>query len=853
MKKLLLTIALFAFAMAGFAQTPSNGDYRSAVATGNWNTPATWQIRSAGAWATATVAPNSANNVYIQDGHTINIATANVDCKDLDINITGVVNIGTNILNVSGKIRAYSGVAEISASDGVYTGTSSTSLSSSMLNTTSPGVLKFVGISRNIYETGEWAGTQTSNDVEFALSPGAIGILIDDMKFNDWTFSSGVISATSSARLVVGNNITIKNGARLISDRNGVANTVLGAGATAKSNIFTINNGGVLELTGTAPAIDVTTFVNNGTVEYSKSGTQTLLQPGSDPTSTTALNSYQILVLSSSSTKTPFAPISVKEMIKFTGTATLGATASLPITLKNGSLINRETTSGTQLPSAANSVMYGETATDIINVTIGATNNVSNELVSAPSPGKFGTLTVNSGVTYTFLGSRTFMDLVNNGIVNLNPSTLMTITINGDVSGSGTISSIARASISIGGTTGGSAGTLAFTNSSQNINNLIINRSGTNPSVTIGNSVTVNGNISLTNGIINIPPSVNLTTLSSTLHNGGSSTSYLNTQNAGANVGKVIVPLTSVSKTIHVGSGSNYLPITLNPVNASDFAINVFQGATTNAQPNGTPLTAVQKVDVVDANYNIVRTSGTGNCDVTLGWDANLEGTSFTAFPDSQVGVAQYTGGAYGTFVGPGDNTANTISTTVASFDPMLIGKVGTLPVKLISFTAKANNQTAVLSWTTTSEVNVSHYLVQRSADGKTFETLTSIPAKNTAGVFNYGFVDNAPAFGANYYQLASVDTDGTTSPSGLQSVNFGAVASVTVYPNPTKGAVNIAGLVKGDVVKVTDLLGRAINTQDYSGEGTMSLSLDAANSGIYLITVSNNGTLTSTQRLIKN
>ncbi len=65
----ILGLMLF-FSTLSWGQTPTDGDYRSA-ATGNWNTAATWQVRSSNSWAEATVVPTTTNNVYIQSGHTI--------------------------------------------------------------------------------------------------------------------------------------------------------------------------------------------------------------------------------------------------------------------------------------------------------------------------------------------------------------------------------------------------------------------------------------------------------------------------------------------------------------------------------------------------------------------------------------------------------------------------------------------------------------------------------------------------------------------------------------------------------------------------------------------------------------
>nr|WP_287424193.1 hypothetical protein [Candidatus Brachybacter algidus] len=43
---------------------------------------------------------------------------------------------------------------------------------------------------------------------------------------------------------------------------------------------------------------------------------------------------------------------------------------------------------------------------------------------------------------------------------------------------------------------------------------------------------------------------------------------------------------------------------------------------------------------------------------------------------------------------------------------------MSTLPVKLTAFTAILNNNKVDLKWTTASEVNVSHFVVEKSTDG---------------------------------------------------------------------------------------------------------------------------------------
>ncbi len=526
MKKLfslrsILILFLFVVPLVGVAQV--TGDYRS-LASGNWNDAASWQVRVApDNWTTASTLPTAANNVYIQNGHTITLdATVLPDdgiSLDLHINTLGTLAIaGANNVKVSGKIRCFTAAAaETSGVDGVYLGLSSTATASTMITTTSTGVLKFVGGTRTITTALEWNSSGTNNAAEFALDAGAIGTLAVGCKFKNIVFSSGTVTTTSFISAASG-DLTIKSGARVISSRNGIGtgNAVIANSSTVKCGIVTIEAGGTLELTGTTPSIDCTTFTNNGTVVYSKAGSQTLLQKcGGDATATADFGTYSTLVLANTSTKTPSSPITVSNILQFTGTASIGATAAattgLTLTMLNGSTVERSVVSGTSVPSTVGAVFYGTTATDFVNVTIGASIVSSNELQSAPTPGKVGTLTIKAGVVYQIAGSRTVNNIVNNGQISMTPNTSMTTTVTGTISGLGIFStkmsttpatpSTVHFAASFAFTGPGPVGTLYMKQvaDSNHLRNLIVNSPG---GLILGNPVIVDTTLTLTAGTV---------------------------------------------------------------------------------------------------------------------------------------------------------------------------------------------------------------------------------------------------------------------------------------------------------------------------------------------------------------
>lgn len=130
------------------------------------------------------------------------------------------------------------------------------------------------------------------------------------------------------------------------------------------------------------------------------------------------------------------------------------------------------------------------------------------------------------------------------------------------------------------------------------------------------------------------------------------------------------------SNIVPVGTTSNYMPVTLDPIGQSDFGISVFEGITTNGQITGTPFTALQQQTVVNAVWNINRINGTGPVGLNFGWAAVLEGTAFGSLPGTDIGVIQNTGALWSAPLGTGDNTNNTAAATVTSLGSFGIGAV---------------------------------------------------------------------------------------------------------------------------------------------------------------------------------
>jgi hypothetical protein len=96
---------------------------------------------------------------------------------------------------------------------------------------------------------------------------------------------------------------------------------------------------------------------------------------------------------------------------------------------------------------------------------------------------------------------------------------------------------------------------------------------------------------------------------------------------------------------------------------------------------------------------------------------------------------------------------------------------------KLASFTAILNNNNKVeLKWTTETETNLSHIMVEKSLDGKNFKDAALVfTYGNTTTRSDYAFDDQVSKIssGGVYYRLRSVDTNGTTQFSDTRFIEI--------------------------------------------------------------------------------
>jgi Secretion system C-terminal sorting domain len=176
---------------------------------------------------------------------------------------------------------------------------------------------------------------------------------------------------------------------------------------------------------------------------------------------------------------------------------------------------------------------------------------------------------------------------------------------------------------------------------------------------------------------------------------------------------------------------------------------------------------------------------------------------------------------------------------------------MGTLPVKMESFTAQLNNGFADLAWTTSSEKDVSHFAVERSMDGKSFTNQGIVYASgNSSELIHYNFSDkniNTAKPGIIYYRIRSVDIDGKSELSVVRMITIGnqnkQAVIIIPYPNPVTNDLHITIPANWQGKKVTyellDNNGRATKRKAVaSANQTESINVASLTSGMYIVRV---------------
>jgi autotransporter-associated beta strand protein len=347
--------------------------------------------------------------------------------------------------------------------------------------------------------------------------------------------------------------------------------------------------------------------------------------------------------------------------------------------------------------------------------------------------------------------------------VTLNSGTLMvdagvTLTINGSFTGGGTIQNDGTIVLVGPSNFPGSGTTISA------MNNLTINRAS---NVTLDQSITITGNLTLTNGKL-ITGACNSTTSNIALTMADNAT--ITGSSSVRFVDGILKKTGNDAFTFPIGSGAKYAPVSLTaPFVITDRFAACYAGSNPNSSYSITSkagsLNNVSKMEF----WHINREVGTSSANVTLSWDTIARSGPVRDMTLLRVchwnsSSSQWTDlGQTGT---TGSNASGTITSgSVTSFSPFTLGSSGSanpLPVTWAYFTAQKTDGGNQLDWGTASEKNTSHFEIEYSVDGGQFIAMNNKinAAGNSAHLLEYRCIHklSPPLI---YYRIKQIDLDG--------------------------------------------------------------------------------------------
>lgn len=184
----------------------------------------------------------------------------------------------------------------------------------------------------------------------------------------------------------------------------------------------------------------------------------------------------------------------------------------------------------------------------------------------------------------------------------------------------------------------------------------------------------------------------------------------------------------------------------------------------------------------------------------------------------------------------------------------------GPLPITLTYFSATPSNNSVLLKWQTSEEINNDYFNLERSLDGLNYEFIGNVKgAGNSSAIIDYGFHDINPHFGLSYYRLSQTDFDGTSESFRPVSVfvTMKKVHELIITPNPAKSG-DLLNMIT-DIDPQEELLLTVYNNQGEIIESALFSGMESSFTpskkippGLYIVTLSVDNIQKRTKLLIQ-
>lgn len=382
---------------------------------------------------------------------------------------------------------------------------------------------------------------------------------------------------------------------------------------------------------------------------------------------------------------------------------------------------------------------------------------------------------------------------------------------------------------------------------------MVINNSGSG--VHLNNAVNVSRTLQLTSGRIHTTNTNILTMLNSATVAAGDalSTSYIN---GPMRYQKGSSGSTALNFPVGKGAHSRPVVLTVAHTNNTTYTYHVELHNVSAASLGYSLPVGVDKVSSV-RYYTINRIDGAGNSQPTAALSGNQQieiffgadditedGYAATVVKNTPSNTTAWTdiGGALNS---GGTNMAGSISSTSGpsafnSFSDFAIAfrQLVILADDAIQLETVVKGNAVELVWKVTANVENSGYAIERSQDGIHFDGI-GVVSSDEAGqqVTTYKYTDVSPKAGKNMYRVKQLKYNGKYIYSNVALANLSPEQKVSIYPNPSRGSIRIAGLSGSRVdAQWIDAGGRVVLVQQANVSGGIATLTTHLRDGIYVL-----------------
>jgi hypothetical protein len=167
------------------------------------------------------------------------------------------------------------------------------------------------------------------------------------------------------------------------------------------------------------------------------------------------------------------------------------------------------------------------------------------------------------------------------------------------------------------------------------------------------------------------------------------------------------------------------------------------------------------------------------------------------------------------------------------------------LPIEIVSFTGKEQENEYQLTLEIAKEWNVQQFELERSIDGKTYESIETLLPVNS---FIYNFIDRNPSQ-INFYRIKVVDIDEHIMYSKVLNYSKTNIDRVKLYPNPTTNilTIELPQRKTNQTIYIKNLFGQIVYKQEILDKQFETINTESLSKGNYILqVVSTSQTLTT-------